>query len=606
MINQSLLNPVDFDNDSDSSSSSDISRSRSSLSSLSSRSRSTNERDQSHDDVSTDESGSDSDDYRDFHNDVILDRELYNNDCEFPPVTVGDIVRLSGPNDERHKYEAQYVRWRPSNDENVSKRLGVVVKLRADGRGDSDDGNGNGNGNGNIDDRLLWNPLKCAVRQPHPYEWYNLNDIIPVLEACFQSMEIMALESFPYTAHSLRMFRCDGRRSPEDTFNWLLMVWNMALLNRHILDNDRLERMTSWSEAMPRALSFGRAVKMLTGPRGLAHGWTGEVPDLTPCLLRPESDSKELTFHWPRRWAADTDTDGSSSYNSASPGCGDSDLDSGPAGVAPGNLPATGFTTGSESDSEDEIFHGREDIGWDRNVQNLTRFDKYMTRANELRRHRRSVRRARRWVRDQYSSERRTTETMYELQAKRAELLASKLIHELYAQEKRNIHRYKYARLLRRGNVLRPNMDLSGRTAAMNAAIMELESQRLPKRVPFTVDYNGYDADDSDTDGSDADTIDDWSTEPLPRVYQTPVMESRPQSLDKITTNMSQNEFVRYIAHGNRVREEVIDVWKKCYQNSSIEMELSRRGKTTLKLNCWISAICPFDKLILGRKNAML
>lgn len=544
--------------------------------------------------VSTDESGSDSEDYEDFRNNVVLNQKLYDNNCKLPLLPIDNIVRLRDRNDERcHKYEAQLVRWWPSSDGKMSKRLGVAVKRRV-----GIDGN---------DNRLPWNPLKNTMRPPNLYEWYNLNDIIPVLEARVRAMEYIALISLPNTARSLNMFRCDESRSPEDTFNWLLMVWIMALLNRPESDNDRSTIGLSWVEVMPSLLSLSRAEKMLTGPRGFAHGWTGTVPDMTPYLLRPEGE--QLVYQWPRRWAADTDTNGSSSYCSDSSGRGDSDLDMGPAGVVPGSLPATGLTTDSESDMDDEIFHRNVDIGWDRNVQNLTRFDKYMTRANELRRHRRSVRRARRWVRNNYNPARRNTETVYELQAKRAESLASQLVRELYAKEKRDTYRHKYTQLLRSDCVLRPNMDLPGRAAAMNTAIADLEKQRVCKRVPFPVNYNGYDGDDSesdDSDGLDDDSIEDLSGEPTARVCQTPVMVSRPQSLDVIKTDMSRCEIDRYIAYGNRIREEVFDKWKQCFQRSSIEMELVRWGKTALKMNCWMSTIRSFDEINLVRKNTKL
>ncbi|CAI6352381.1 unnamed protein product [Macrosiphum euphorbiae] len=185
-----------------------------------------------------------------------------------------------------------------------------------------------------------------------------------------------------------------------------------------------------------KCISTRVSVNALIGDRGLCHG----LCDLkVPKLLIDRSTG---LYNWPG-WALTFDTDENSSFHSSSPDNSDfgtDSADSGPIGVACNRPRITGFTsfteTSSESSSEassksktsrlDVFINGRGGDYWDRRMRK--RFDLYMRTSFNERRIRGAIREARRKVRLQYDSERRSMEPLFDAEAKRAEALAAERV----------------------------------------------------------------------------------------------------------------------------------------------------------------------------------
>jgi len=177
------------------------------------------------------------------------------------------------------------------------------------------------------------------------------------------------------------------------------------------------------------------SVNALIGPRGICHGLCDlKVPNL-------KINQSTGVYSWPKEWALHFDDN--SSYHSNSPVNSDFDtdsVDSGPIGVARNRPRITGFTsfteTSSESSSEnsskvktsrlDLFIDGHSGDYWDRRMRK--RFDLYVQTSFNERRNRGVIREARRKVRLQYDSKRRTMEPAFNAEAKRAEALAAERV----------------------------------------------------------------------------------------------------------------------------------------------------------------------------------
>lgn len=179
---------------------------------------------------------------------------------------------------------------------------------------------------------------------------------------------------------------------PEESSTWMLLVLMMASL--HPTATDILE--SNRPETLPRISSIRRAMRMIVGLRGVAHGWGGTMPAIAYEIQR--SGSKQYVF--PERWAPDVDSDGDSSYRSDSP----TPDGSGPLGVVAGQQPVSGSTSFSDT-SEDDVPGGRLSMFLGGGPTDpaerklMTRFDKFLTQSNRERRKRRTVRRTRRLAR---------------------------------------------------------------------------------------------------------------------------------------------------------------------------------------------------------------
>ncbi|CAI6356985.1 unnamed protein product [Macrosiphum euphorbiae] len=156
-----------------------------------------------------------------------------------------------------------------------------------------------------------------------------------------------------------------------------------------------------------KCISTRVSVNALIGDRGLSHG----LCDLkVPKLLIDRSTG---LYNWPG-WALTFDTDENSSFHSSSPDnsdFGSDSVDSGPIGVACNHPRITGFTSFTETSSESSSEASSK--------SKTSRLDVFIRGA---------IREARRKVRLQYDSERRSMEPLFDAEAKRAEALAAERV----------------------------------------------------------------------------------------------------------------------------------------------------------------------------------
>lgn len=210
--------------------------------------------------------------------------------------------------------------------------------------------------------------------------------------------------------------------SLSDAYNWILLIVIIATMNPHPKD-------TSVAPCNPGKLSIKQATRMLVGPRGIVHGWGGAMPNIANAL---EKHGNMSSFLWSNECAIDAGTDGDSSFDSDSIGYETSSWKSGPRGVAAGRPPVTGMSSLSETSSvktsDNDLIHELNTTGNPDDADGcfrLKRFKAYMKRSATERRERRAMRRARRETRKKYSSERRQNDPAYDMEARRAEILAA-------------------------------------------------------------------------------------------------------------------------------------------------------------------------------------
>lgn len=211
---------------------------------------------------------------------------------------------------------------------------------------------------------------------------------------------------------------------------WMKMIRVMVLTQRQ-MQEDPIEK-----DFNKKCISTRASVNALIGDRGLCHGLCDLI---VPKLMIDRSTG---LYNWPG-WALTFDTDDNSSFHLSSPDNSDFDtdsVDSGPIGVALNRPRITGFTsfteTSSESSSEassksktsrlDVFIDGHNGDYWDRRMRK--RFDLYMRTSFNERRNRGAIREARRKVRLQYDSKRRSMEPLFNAEAKRAEALAAERV----------------------------------------------------------------------------------------------------------------------------------------------------------------------------------
>ncbi|XP_025197481.1 uncharacterized protein LOC112596205 [Melanaphis sacchari] len=225
--------------------------------------------------------------------------------------------------------------------------------------------------------------------------------------------------------------------SSQDSYNWILLLVIIATM--HPYPNDPFVIRSS-----PGKLSIKRAARMLVGPRGIVHGWAGNIPNIINALQQHGDIS---SFLWSHECTIDSETDGSSSYDSDSVGYESDSWKSGPRGVAQGRPPVTGMSslsdTSSGANSDEELVRSMSMMGNPDNADfRLKRFKGYMKRSATERRERRAMRRARRDMRKNYNWERRLKDSAYDMEARRAEILAAEgLRNESRSQELLNAER---------------------------------------------------------------------------------------------------------------------------------------------------------------------
>lgn len=222
--------------------------------------------------------------------------------------------------------------------------------------------------------------------------------------------------------------------SAHNSNNWIFLILIIATMNPHPNEQPIMIRCD------PGRLSINRAASMLIGPRGLVHGWSGDMPNIINALQQHFELSK---FIWSHECAIDSETDGESSFDSDSVGYETSSFKSGPRGVALGRPPVTGMSSLSEGSS---VITSNDDFMSDVDDMNgsfrLKRFKDYMRRSAIERRERRAMRRARRETRSHYDWQRRLEDPAYDMEARRAEVLAAESCrNESRAQELLNAER---------------------------------------------------------------------------------------------------------------------------------------------------------------------
>lgn len=244
---------------------------------------------------------------------------------------------------------------------------------------------------------------------------------------------VIALNKDTKTAHLLDLMRLT-QKDPGDVYNWLLLVLFMAKQIPHPAD----PVVTSRKFSQPGELALRRSARMLIGDRGAVHGWSTCPPDFDMYL------SRFGRLEIPYRWAPHENTDGDSEFDSDSSGHGANTDGSGPRGVKPNYPAVTGWTSDSETDDD-------EPVGQMDEHKLMKRFDRYLADHNRERRQRRSVRAARRWIREKYDKEERLKSPMFNLEAKRAEALAAeKVRREIKNVERINAEKQAVDRLERK------------------------------------------------------------------------------------------------------------------------------------------------------------
>jgi hypothetical protein len=259
-----------------------------------------------------------------------------------------------------------------------------------------------------------------------PPDWNRYAFYIPIVRT-FEDVKIVNTIKWLWINHRLNY---DA---------WVKMV--MALFSAH----RRYQIYPIENGFVEERASAKVAIDALIGPRGLIHGlWNFEVPRL--------QIGYDRLHIWPKDWKFDFNINDNSSFHSSSPDNSDFDTDggdSGPIGIAYNRPRITGFTSFTETSSDEEasrldVFsdgHGGE--YWDRRFRK--RFDLYIRTSTIERRNRRAVREARRLVRLKYDEERREEETAYNAEAKRAEALAAERIHT-EIRNRENKKRIEYLR----------------------------------------------------------------------------------------------------------------------------------------------------------------
>jgi len=223
--------------------------------------------------------------------------------------------------------------------------------------------------------------------------------------------------------------------STQDSYNWILLIVIIATMHPHPNDQPMVQ-------FNPGRLSINRAARMLVGRRGIVHGWAGKMPNIINALQQ----YRDFTpFIWSYECAIDAETDGDSSFDSDSVGYESGSWKSGPRGVARGRPPVTGMSSLSEASSDEDHVHQVDMMNNPDDANGcfrLKRFKGYMKRSAIERRERRVMRRARRETRNHYDWQRRLNEPAYDMEARRAEVLAAEgLRNESRAQELLNAER---------------------------------------------------------------------------------------------------------------------------------------------------------------------
>lgn len=227
--------------------------------------------------------------------------------------------------------------------------------------------------------------------------------------------------------------------SAQDSYNWILLIVIIATMHPHPNDQPMVR-------FNPGRLSINRAARMLVGSRGIVHGWSGDMPNIINAL---QQHSDISPFIWSYECSIDVETDGDSSFDSDSAGYESGSWKSGPRGVARGRPPVTGISSLSETSSvmtsDDDVEHQTNTVGNPDDEDGsfrLKRFKGYMKRSAIERRERRAMRRARRETRKHYDWQRRLEDPAYDMEARRAEVLAAESRrNESRAQEMLNAER---------------------------------------------------------------------------------------------------------------------------------------------------------------------
>lgn len=210
--------------------------------------------------------------------------------------------------------------------------------------------------------------------------------------------------------------------SKVDYSRWLSLAYILALVHPY-------KKEIPISDRFPGTNSMIRAIRVLMGPRGIAHGWSGELPD----MFSEFQIKNHIHCVWPKRWAPKSDSEGDSSFRSDSSGqcetanCGN--WSTGPCGVSNSRLPVTGATSLSDTssclshdispESRMEIYSEKSDRE-PTQVRLLKRLDNFFSQKKYERLRRREVRRERRLEREKHNPDRRITDAAYDQEAKRA------------------------------------------------------------------------------------------------------------------------------------------------------------------------------------------
>jgi len=264
----------------------------------------------------------------------------------------------------------------------------------------------------------------------------HANDTAEILNERFLQMENLIIND-QETVDAIQRLR--NTLSAHDSTNWILLIVIIATMHPHP-DDPPMVRFN------PGRLSINRAARMLVGPRGIVHGWSGGMPNIINAL---EQHGDFSPFIWSYECSIDAETDGDSSFDSGSVGYESGSWKSGPRGVARGRPPVTGMSSLSEASSvitsDDEFAHRMDTMSNADDADGsfrLKRFKRYMRRSAIERRERRAMRRARRETRNHYDWQRRLEDPAYDMEARRAEVLAAESCrNESRAQELLNAER---------------------------------------------------------------------------------------------------------------------------------------------------------------------
>lgn len=295
--------------------------------------------------------------------------------------------------------------------------------------------------------RLAFLPIDQSIQNGNPEttneEWQTYVEYIESMQEMLGGTESV----------QICMYWARLALNVEDALTCMLMAYAMATRHPHI--DERILHLRSKPYApRPHRRSILRSCNMVLGFRGFVHGWSSSMPDFS-VFAHPTV----FNFVWPNEWAADSETDGESSFRYGSSGHGSgTDDDSGPPGVATGRPTATGLTSYSDTSSvlssDSEIPRSRADVFFGSQTfgpchkRRLIKMDNYLTKWHRERRDRRAIRRARRWARSKFCEESRGLDPRYNLIATRAAMLASDMMKKKI--EDRNRLRAEEIRTARR------------------------------------------------------------------------------------------------------------------------------------------------------------